>query len=81
MERETKTGCNTSQTADRESSLWQTKVVVLFEYELTPSQVHDWINAYNEDGLLKLMFHDELMNAMYVLMIDAKTWQLLIRSN
>ncbi|CAM6099634.1 unnamed protein product [Calypogeia fissa] len=60
--------------------LWGNKLVLIFESELTACQAHDWIDAYNQEANVKLTFHDELQNPIFVVKIKANNEEAAKRS-
>lgn len=46
------------------------KAIIAFETPTSPMQAEAWIRAFNEERPIKLTWHDELPNALYVVQFD-----------
>jgi hypothetical protein len=55
---------------DCDARYWRNKIVLIFEFEHSPSQVRQWLYSYKKYGVRRLVYRDELVNAMYVVSID-----------
>ena len=46
--------------------VWKNKLVLIFQTKHSPRQAQDWITDFNRNADIKLVYHDELRNFMYV---------------
>ncbi|CAM6083121.1 unnamed protein product [Calypogeia fissa] len=49
--------------------LFTHKVVLTFEGPAHPTQVHEWVAAFNKDSVIKLALHEQLINSLYVVLV------------
>jgi hypothetical protein len=62
----------TAVQAERGNRFWTNKVVLIFKFEHTASQVRQWLYTYNKYGVPKLLYRDEHVNSMFVISIDTE---------